>query len=489
MASDSSTKVVVSEPALAHLFPDLAARIVTLDDVCSSIPEAGGRPPERHGVKDQIAYVMYTSGSSGKPKGVRVPHRCVTNFLRAMLERPGLTAQDVMLAVTTLSFDISVLEIFLPLIVGGRVVIADAATVADGHRLGAAIEASAATVMQGTPATWRLLLDAGWRGRRLTALCGGESLSPELAARLVPRVSRLWNMYGPTEATVWSTCAEIPDGSRPITVGRPIANTQVYVLDAAMQIVPIGAQGEVYIGGAGVAAGYLNREALTEERFVLNPLDRESGERLYRTGDLGRWLQDGRLEIHGRVDRQVKVRGHRIEPGEIEAALTRHPSVRTCAVVARQLTTNDVRLVAYVVYDRSVEEPTASEVRRFLRDTLPDHMIPGVVVPVGAIPRTPNGKVDPRALPDPSASAVGRKEFAQPATRPENILAEAWREVLGVDRVGRHDNFFELGGHSLLSIRVVYEVEQRTGHRLDPRSMFFQTLEQIAAAIPAPDGA
>jgi acyl-coenzyme A synthetase/AMP-(fatty) acid ligase len=403
-----------------------------------------------------------------------------------MLENPGLTAQDVMLAVTTLSFDISVLEIFVPLSVGGRVVVADAATAANGKRLAAAIEASGATVMQGTPATWQLLLDAGWTGHSLTALCGGESLSPELAGKLLPRVSRLWNMYGPTETTVWSTCGEITDGSRPITVGRPIANTQIYVLDSAMRVVPIGVQGEVYIGGAGVTAGYLNRDTLTNERFVPSPFDGASGERLYRTGDLGRWLEDGRLEIHGRRDRQVKVRGHRIEPGEIEYSLARHPSVQACAVTARTLGTNDLRLVAYVVYDSSALEPTVSEIRRFLRDFLPNHMVPGVVVPVDAIPRTPNGKVDYKTLPDPFASSMASKEFVPPSTDAEKMLAEIWCDVLEMDRVGREDNFFELGGHSLLAVRAVYLVEERTGYRIDPRKMFFQTLAQIAAAIPAP---
>lgn len=486
MAGDAETKVVVSQSGLAHLFPDLGARFLALDDLVSSIAEAERGLGERAGVTDGIAYVTYTSGSTGKPKGVRVPHRCVINFLHAMLERPGLTEQDVVLAVTTLSFDISVLEIFLPLIVGGRVVIADAASVADGKRLAAAIESSGATVMQATPATWQLLLDAGWRGHPLTALCGGEALSAELAAKLVPRVSSLWNMYGPTETTVWSTCAEITEGSLPITVGRPIANTQVYVLDAARQIVPIGVQGEVYIGGAGVTAGYLNREALTAERFIPNPFGRASGAYLYRTGDLGRWLEDGRLEIHGRLDRQVKVRGHRIEPGEIESALARHPSVRTCAVVARTRAAHDVKLVAYVVYDRSVAEPTASEVRRFLRDSLPKYMVPGVVVSVDAIPRTPNGKVHHAALPDPFAFSMGSQEFVPPNTAAEKMLAEVWCDVLGVDRVGREDNFFERGGHSLLSIRVAYKVEERTGYKLDPRRMFFQTLAQIAAEIPNP---
>jgi amino acid adenylation domain-containing protein len=486
MATDSNTKVVVSESDLAHRFPDLGEKFIALDDIHSAITETERMPAEQQWAGEQLAYVTYTSGSTGKPKGVRVPHGCVINFLRSMLENPGLTAQDVMLAVTTLSFDISVLEIFVPLSVGGRVVVADAATAANGKRLAAAIEASGATVMQGTPATWLLLLDAGWTGHSLTALCGGESLSPELAGKLLPRVSRLWNMYGPTETTVWSTCGEITDGSRPITVGRPIANTQIYVLDSAMRVVPIGVQGEVYIGGAGVTAGYLNRDTLTNERFVPSPFDGASGERLYRTGDLGRWLEDGRLEIHGRRDRQVKVRGHRIEPGEIEYSLARHPSVQACAVTARTLGTNDLRLVAYVVYDSSALEPTVSEIRRFLRDFLPNHMVPGVVVPVDAIPRTPNGKVDYKTLPDPFASSMASKEFVPPSTDAEKMLAEIWCDVLEMDRVGREDNFFELGGHSLLAVRAVYLVEERTGYRIDPRKMFFQTLAQIAAAIPAP---
>ena len=428
------------------------------------------------------AYVIYTSGSTGKPKGVAVPHGALANFLASMAREPGLQAGDVLAAVTTISFDIAALELYLPLVVGARVDIIPRETAVDGPALAQRLAETGATVLQATPATWRLLIEADWRPTSgFKALCGGEGLPRDLADALLERVSELWNLYGPTETTVWSTTERVLPGTGPVSIGRPIANTQVHVLDRHGQPLPAGLPGELWIGGAGVALGYHRRPELTAERFVPDPFAPSGGGRLYRTGDLGRWRHDGRLEHLGRLDHQVKVRGFRIELGEIEVALQAHEQVQQAVVVAREAAPGDLRLVAYVLFQPG-GDLTASEVRRHLRRDLPDYMVPSVVVTLDQVPLTPNGKVDRLALPDPfkGAGAV-RREHEAPAPGLEQRLAEIWRGILQVERVGAGDNFFELGGHSLLSLRVVATVERELGWRMDPRTLFFQTLREVAA--------
>jgi amino acid adenylation domain-containing protein len=431
------------------------------------------------------AYVIYTSGSTGRPKGVVVSHGGLVNFLESMQREPGLSAADVLAAVTTISFDIAGLELYLPLMVGARVELVSHDTAADGMALAAKLGECGATVLQATPATWRLLLDADWAGSpALRALCGGEALPRDLANAILARTKELWNLYGPTETTIWSTVDRVRPGTEPITIGRPVANTQIYILDRNGEPLPAGVPGELWIGGDGVAIGYHNRPELTAERFVQDRFSRKPGARLYRTGDLARWLADGRLEHLGRLDNQVKIRGFRIELGEIEAALSSHPAVREAVVVAREAGPGDNRLVAYVVYQPGAEM-TASEARRHLRQTLPDYMIPSLVVSLDAMPLTPNRKVDRKALPDPferSGRGTGSEEPLAPGL--EQQMADVWRELLHVERVGPDDNFFELGGHSLLSLRVAAAVEKRSGWRMDPRMLFFHTLRQITANAP-----
>ncbi len=482
MVRDAGVSVVLSDSALASLFPALADSVIPIEEVGLTVAAAEGpRDGGLHsGDGDALAYVMYTSGSSGRPKGVRVPHRCVVNLLLSMQERPGLMAEDVMLAVTTLSFDLSVVEIFLPLITGARVVVVDTPTTSDGERLAAAIEASGATFMQATPATWRLLVDAGWTGcDRLKAISGGESLPPQLADQLQERVSQLWNLYGPTETTVWSTGGEVTDRRAPITIGQPIANTQIYVLDPGMQPVPIGVPGELYIGGAGVTAGYLNRQELTARLFVPNPFANGSGELLYRTGDRGRWREDGQLELLGRMDRQLKIRGYRIEPGEIETALALHPAVDACVVEAR-----DAMLIAYAVY-RDGLNPTTSEIRRFLRSTLPAYMVPSRVVALDELPRLPNGKLDRKALRARDVSLAGPSEtYVAPQTATEWAVAGIWGDALGLTRIGVHDDFFELGGHSLLIADVVARMRDVLDADIPLHTLFeHSTIASLIAAV------
>ena len=434
---------------------------------------------------DDLVYIIYTSGSVGQPKGVRISHGALSNFLDSMRREPGLAATDTLAAITTVSFDIAALELYLPLVVGARIELIARDIAADGGALAAQLDASGATVLQATPTTLRLLVDAGWAGRAgLRVLCGGETLLPDLAVALQERVAELWNLYGPTETTVWSSIGRVLSGAPPISIGRPIANTQVYVVGRGGQPVPIGMPGEIWIGGAGVAIGYHERPELSADRFVPDHFSSDPSARLYRTGDLGRWEADGQLYCLGRIDRQVKIRGFRIEPGEIEAILRSHPAVRDAVVVARHAGNGfgDLRMAAYLVY-RVGEELTTTEVRRWLRRRLPEIMIPSVFVAVDSVPITPNGKIDINALPDPFADAGRSAAYEPPKPGREIQIAEIWKTILKIDRVGAEDNFFELGGHSLLALAVATAIEKETGWRMDPRSLFFQNLRQIAMAM------
>jgi amino acid adenylation domain-containing protein len=440
--------------------------------------EAGSGAPAD---PDGLAYVIFTSGSTGRPKGVQVVRRGLANFLAAMRERPGLAAGDVLVAVTTLSFDIAGLELLLPLAVGARVVVAGRDTAADGPRLAALLAASGATAMQGTPATWRLLLESGWEAPAgFKVLCGGEALPGELAARLGAHGAAVWNLYGPTETTIWSAVEAVDTrGSSPpvIPLGRPLQNTQIHIVGHGLEPLPVGAPGELLIGGAGVARGYIGRPDLTAERFVPDPWS-APGSRIYRTGDLARRLPDGRLEFLGRLDHQVKIRGHRIELGEIEAALATHPAVRHAVVVDLPDTAAGDGHRRLVAYAEIAGTPAGSalgigEVRRFLRGVLPDYMLPAAFVPLQRLPLNPSGKVDRRALPDPGgARPILETAYAAPREGRETALATLWREVLGIERVGIHDNFFDLGGHSLLLMRLHARIAAETGIDLPVLELF-----------------
>ncbi len=483
MAGDAQLALLVTESPLVHLldWPDHRRVLLDLDAPAVAARSDDALPPDTalDAGPDDPAYVIYTSGSTGKPKGVIVPHRAVVNFLVSMAREPGLLPTDVLVAVTTLSFDIAVLELLAPLAVGAQVVLASRDQATDGRTLRSLLESHGATILQATPSSWRLLLEAGWRGSPgFRALIGGESLPLDLAGQLLQRCGELWNMYGPTETTVWSTCWRVTQLESGISIGRPIANTQVHVLDANGHVCPIGVVGELHIGGAGVALGYLHRAELTAERFVADPF--RPGAKLYRTGDRGRWRHDGLLEHQGRLDHQVKVRGHRIELGEIEAALANHPRVSQAVVIVREDRPGDVRLVAYVTGTGDPEAPNA--LRDHLRGTLPDYMLPQHYVRLDTMPLLPNGKLDRHALPVPAIDAAYPRSTAEdtPQTPLANAIAEVWRELLGVARVGLHDNFFELGGHSLLAMRAVHEIEKRTHMTLTLRRLIFESLGQLS---------
>ncbi|WP_429496550.1 amino acid adenylation domain-containing protein [Paraburkholderia youngii] len=406
-----------------------------------------------------LAYVIYTSGSTGTPKGVMVEHRGVVNFLSAFSEISSISDRDTFLALTTISFDIAGLELFLPLSTGAVVALASRKDAIDAMALRHYIADHNISFMQATPAMWRLLLDGGWQGTpALNAVCGGEALPASLSLRLNEAVNSVKNFYGPTETTIWSSFFPIdtPFGvpHQGVPIGRPIANTRVYVLDGHGEPVPFGAVGELYIGGAGVARGYLNRPELTAERFIASPF--VEGDRLYRTGDLARYLPDGNLEFLGRIDEQVKIRGFRIEPGEVAAHLCAHAWVREAVVVARAERAGEPQLVAYVVAAQEAQEAQlAATLRAHLVGQLPDYMVPAAFVPLAALPLTVNGKLDRRALPAPQDDAYARRAYEAPRGELETVLAQLWAELLGLERVGRHDHFFELGGHSLLAVRLL----------------------------------
>ncbi len=457
----------------------LDALQATLADYSTANPPASSKP-------DALAYVIYTSGSTGSPKGVMVEHCALLNFLLDMRQRTGFTADSELLAVTTLSFDIAGLELYLPLLAGGTIHLASRETATDGRRLKAYLDSHPVSFMQATPATWKLLQYSQWRQTTpLTVLCGGEAMPLELARYLSQNSRQLWNVYGPTETTIWSTACLLMPGAldRPPSIGQPIANTRIYILDRQSQLLPPGLPGELCIAGDGLARGYLHRPDLTAERFI----DIEASgqlERVYRTGDLARWLPDGGLEYLGRIDQQVKLRGFRIELGEIEAVLAQHEAVREAAAVLFEGDGN-TRLVAYVVASgqwpvaggKQAEEDVqasrsslASSLSTFLQARLPDYMVPAQIQVLDSLPLTPNGKLDRKALPAPKSESTAT--FTAPATPGEELLASLWAGLLGRKTISRHDNFFGLGGHSLLAAQLASRIRDSFRVELPIRAIF-----------------
>ncbi|HKI72397.1 MAG TPA: amino acid adenylation domain-containing protein, partial [Verrucomicrobiae bacterium] len=485
MLEDSQAPVVVTQRRLTAALPKGRGRFVCLDSEWKLIAREDQENPGETVSPEDLAYVIYTSGSTGKPKGVQIPHRAVVNFLCSMRREPGLTSEDTLLAVTTLSFDIAALELFLPLSVGARVVLATREEAADGAQLAAKIADTCATVMQATPATWRLLIDSGWPGNKsLRVFCGGEALPRELANRLLERCAELWNLYGPTEATIWSAAAKIEPGNAPVVIGRPIANTQFYILDRYLQPVPVGVPGELLIGGDGLARGYLNRPELTAEKFIRHPFSDTPNARAYRTGDLARRSPDGNIELLGRMDHQVKIRGFRIELGEIEAVLLQFTKVREAVVVAREDVPGDKRLVAYLTTYRQ-SAVSLNELRRFLREKFPDYMVPSAFVMLEQLPLTPNGKVDRRALPKPENHRLkSDTTFVAPGAGLEQDIAAVWEEVLFIKNPGVNDNFFDLGGHSLQVVQVQNKLRERLGADLPVIKLFeYPTIRSLAGCL------
>jgi amino acid adenylation domain-containing protein len=498
MVEDAQPSAVITDSHLLNKLP-ADARTVCLDRDAAAIDaqatDAHDLPISSRAPWTR-AYVIYTSGSTGVPKGVEITHGSVMNLLESFRDRPGLGEDDVVLAHTTLSFDIAVIELWLPLLTGAHILLAppgrgtDARLIAD-LLAGAALPARAdlmagdrITFLQATPSLWRLLLEAGWRdGQGLTALSGGEPLSRELADALLATGADVWNVYGPTETTVWSSLWHVAD-TGPILIGHPIRDTELLVLDDRLQPVREGESGELCIGGSGLARGYLNRPALTAEKFPPHPFNPTSGSRIYRTGDLARSRGEAGLECLGRIDNQLKVDGFRIEPEEIEAVLSTHPDVQQAIVTAVERTPGDRRLVAYIVHG-SLPEPDVDDLRALARQRLPSYMVPAVFIMLRKAPLTPNGKIDRRALPPPDTrSSPTTGQVRAPWTPLERRLADMWREVLGIDRVGAEDNFFDVGGRSRLGAQLFARIETELGRRLPLATLFTApTIASLAEAI------
>jgi len=481
MLADAKPRVVLVQQALQDQLPP-ATEVVSLDPQGKTFAHESPEDLDPQARPQNLAYVIYTSGSTGTPKGVQIEQRSVVNFLRSMQREPGICSADVLLSVTTLSFDIAYLEIYLPLISGARIVVAGAEDVADGVRLMTLLEQCKATIMQGTPVTWRLLIEAGWRGSpSLKILCGGESLPPSLAQDLVTRGCEAWNLYGPTETTIWVSAHRITAKDTTAPIGKPVANTQIHVLDSNLSATPIGVVGEVHIAGECLARGYLNRPELTAQSFLPNPF--EHATRLYKTGDLARRLPDGNIVVLGRTDHQVKIRGFRVELGSIEAHLSRHPGVSGAVAALREIAPGDSRLVAYVML-RERQVTTADELRDFLKQTLPQYMLPAHFVFLDRFPLTSNGKVDRRALlaPHQLQQKVG-DGFVEPRDDLEKTLAEIWKNVLNVKRLGVRDDFFALGGHSLLAVRLFALIEKATGKKIPLATLFKAPTVELLAGV------
>ncbi len=485
--SDARVSVVVTESACLDRLPVRRATTVQLDLDAGAIaraPETELPVPE----PDDVAYVIFTSGSTGRPKGVRLPHRALANCVSSLRASPGLRPDDVLLGVTTPAFDLSVPDWFLPATTGACLVIAEADRIADGEALARLIDTQRVTVMQATPATWRLLVESGWAGSpQLRVWCGGESWGEKLADQLHARCAEVWNMYGPTETCVWSAAARVEPG-QPVRIAGPLNNTRLVILDRHDRSSGLGCPGELCIGGDGVALGYHALPELTAERFVPDLV--QPSRSMYRTGDLARWRNDGTIEFLGRLDHQVKLRGHRVELGEIEAALTCRPGVDAAVVVLSEIVEGDPQLVAYVQCPHSGTCETPAELRSALVAVLPSYMVPATFVVLDALPLTPNGKVDRARLPDPTATDwSASSEYEPPSDLLEQTVVAIWQEVLNRTVIGRSDSFFELGGHSLSAVRMFAEIERRCGVRL-PLATIFKgaTVAAIAAEIREREG-
>ncbi|BAY48986.1 amino acid adenylation domain protein [Scytonema sp. HK-05] len=476
---ETKVSVLLTQKKLVAVLPEHKAKVVCLDADWEEIVKQSADNLINKATTENLVYAIYTSGSTGQPKGVQITHGALVNFLSTMRLTLGLTQEDILLSVTTLSFDIAALELYVPLIVGARLVVVSREVATDGTQLLEQLADSKSTVMQATPATWRLLLAAGWDGHsQLKILCGGEALDRSLANQLLERSTQVWNLYGPTETTVWSAVQKVESNKdlngrdSIVSIGRAIANTQIYLLDNHLQPVPIGVPGELHIGGVGLARGYFNQPELTSVKFIPNPFNQESTSRLYKTGDLARYLPDGNIEFLGRIDNQVKVRGFRIELGEIEAALNQHPGVQTSVAVVWEDEPGDKHLVAYLVLQPE-QTVTTNEMRRFLAEKLPRYMVPSAFVMLEMLPLTPNGKVDRRALRAPDIAKRNiEAAFVAPHDPVEEVVAGIWVQVLGVEQVGIYDNFFDLGGHSLLATQVLSRIRHTFQIDLPLRRLF-----------------
>lgn len=484
MLKDSGAAILITEPTLENSFSNIDAKQVVIDNIDNFVEQESVEKPVITINSDSIAYIIYTSGSTGKPKGVKVHHKAAVNFIESMASKPGFTNNDVLLAVTTLSFDISVLEIFLPLCCGGSIVLAKKADTINGKQLINLIHTHGVTVLQATPATWNILLFSGWEGNsELKALCGGEAIPISLVQQLLPKVGELWNMYGPTETTVWSTCHQITENKPPVLIGKPINNTTIYILSPEGKQLPIGLTGEVCIGGDGVSKGYHNRQDLTNEMFIRGPL----GDTIYRTGDLGKFRPDGNIELYGRIDNQIKLRGFRIEPSEIETLLCKIDGVNEAVVKVQKFSELDERLIAFVNADENTEQ-TSEQLSQLLKKDLPDYMIPSNYEILNKFPRTPNGKIDKKSLiytiPEATEINSASGSIDLPEQEIEKEILKIWIDALKVSSIGVNDNFFDIGGNSINLIQVSTAINKFLGKEINIMHYFeHSTIKSFSAFV------
>ncbi len=494
MLDDTGLEIILTQTDIEDRIPECDALFIrlnkdweqiiagsyeTIDDKTLFEGENSVRP-------DNLVYIIYTSGSTGIIKGVQVYHSALVNFLWSMAIEPGCSENDHVLALTTICFDIAGLELYLPLLNGGKVEILSELVCKDGHSLKERIESGEITMIQATPETYKMLLAAGWMEKRdIKILCGGESWNSDLAEKLLERGSELWNVYGPTETTIWSTVKQIRAGEK-ITIGHPIGNTQVFVLDNKMQPVPIGETGELYIGGDGVAAGYFKRPELTAERFIQSPFNENKNMKIYKTGDIAKCLPNGEIECLGRIDNQVKIRGFRIELGEIESRILEFSKVvdqrdelsenqqinqvfiKDVVVIVKSNDRGEKDLVAYIIPNSSYESDTITEsilkLSKYLRDVLPEYMVPLYINTLGSFPLTPNGKLDKKALPEPQAHL--KEDYVAPRNEMEQSLASIFSDILGIEKVGINNGFYQIGGNSLNLSALIYRL-RKSGFKIE----------------------
>lgn len=486
MLSDSNTRLVITSQKYAHRFKD-KNRLVILDEIGERLSQESKSFLTIDTTAHDLAYILYTSGSTGKPKGVQIEMHSLVNFLLSMQQKPGISSGDKLLAVTTISFDIAGLELLLPLISGAEIVMADYETSRDGVELLKLLNQSDANMMQATPITWYMLIECGWQPKRtFKALCGGENLPKDLIEKLLIRQVDLWNMYGPTETTIWSSTKNITSSNGTVTVGRPIDNTEFYILDENQKQLPIGEVGEIYIAGDGLARGYLNRPELTLEKFIKNPFSIHANAKMYGTGDTGYFLNDGEIVCLGRIDSQVKISGFRIELEEIEYNFNKLPEIKKCVVAVDKENPYHPQLRAFVLLDNQetvIPEDTIVKWKSQLKAMMPDYMIPKSIMAIESFPTTNNGKIDRKSLENKKLKTPSpdKGTTIEISSELEETVTRIWSEHLSIDQIDRNSNFFDLGGNSLLAIRTMRAIENETGIRV-PISILFEhsTIKSVA---------
>jgi amino acid adenylation domain-containing protein len=490
MLGDSGVKLLITTNNLKEQYQD-QYRVITIEEALTACAGLDSINLNTQINPASIAYILYTSGSTGKPKGVKVTHLGLSNLLLSVQKSPGMDASDVMLQTTTISFDIAELEVFLPLICGGLLVIADAEKVKDGRALLEIAIAENITIMQGTPFMWRTMLEVGWAQRLpIKIFCGGEAMSRELAQGLVGKCNQLWNMYGPTETTIYSIIKQVTANDDVITIGNPIDNTQVYILNEGLQPVAAGDVGEIYIAGDGIAEGYINKPQLTDERFLANPFSPMAGTKMYKTGDLGRYLPNGEILCLGRIDHQIKIRGYRIETEEIEYQLKQQGNIKEALIIYYEDAFKNPHLIAYVVPANGLAKAAEADAialwKTALKGVLPEYMIPSIFMVIGSIPLMPNGKIDRNSLPQPILNQ-SFANYQKPVTPTEIALTKIALEYIPVDKIGVNDSFFDLGLNSLMAVKIMVKVENQLGKRL-PLSVLinYPTIKELAAVIDDP---